>query len=360
MTLRYGSDSKQIEITIDGKTLAAREGQTILDVTRENGIRIPTLCYTDRLKPLGACRMCIVEVQGTPTPVTACTTKVVEGMAITTNSYFIENLRRETLKLLLLRHPLNCAACEINGNCDLQDLAHEYDIAHEDLHSYNVPPIEFGITPWATPLIKYHPKRCILCGRCVEACVELSEVGAINFRGRGSDTCIAPVDTDLYQCVSCGECMSICPVHALTETQGQPKGKPWETTKVTTVCTYCGCGCELDLNVVKDKVVGVSTSDGGVNRGELCTKGRFGYDFINHKDRLKYPLIRREEGWEEVNWDTAIDYVAERLVDIRLKHGANAIGGLSSARCTNEENYLFQKLIRGVIGTNNVDHCARL
>jgi len=354
-------DLRRIQLAINGKAVLARDGQTILEVASENDIYIPTLCYTERLKPLGACRMCIVEVNGTLTPVTACTTPVVEGMEVITSSPFLENLRRETLKLLLLKHPMNCAACEINGNCQLQDLVHKYDITHEDLHTYSIRPIEFGLTPWATPLIEYHPKRCILCGRCVEACMEISEIGAINFSGRGANTHIIPIDlSESNQCVSCGECLSVCPVNALTEAQSRPKGKPWETTKVETICTYCGCGCELELNVVNDQVVGITTSNGGINRGALCTKGRFGYDFISHKDRLKQPMLRRGDYWEEVDWDTALDYIASRLVDIRSKYGADAIGALSSARCTNEENYLFQKLVRGVIGTNNVDHCARL
>ena len=354
---------RRIPVTIDGKTYLARDGQTILDVARENAIRIPTLCYTQALKPLGACRMCVVEVAGTPTPVTACTAKAADGMAITTKSAFLERLRRETLKMILLRHPLNCSACEINGACELQDLVHQYDISHQDMHTYNVPPLEFGPSPWATPLIDYHPSRCILCGRCVEACVELSEVGCINFQGRGATTRIAPVtptETFKPECISCGECMAICPANALTEAMGKPKGKPWETHKVKTVCSYCGCGCELNLDVVRNEVVGVTPSRTGTNNGALCAKGRFGYHFINHKDRLKTPMIKRDGYWEEVNWDEALDYAATRLAEIKRQHGADAIAGLTSARCTNEDNYLFQKMFRGVLGSNNVDHCARL
>jgi predicted molibdopterin-dependent oxidoreductase YjgC len=197
----------------------------------------------------------------------------------------------------------------------------------------------------------------------VEACVELSEVGCINFHGRGATTRIAPVtptETFKPECISCGECMAICPANALTEAMGKPKGKPWETHKVKTVCSYCGCGCELNLDVVRDEVVGVTPSRTGTNNGALCAKGRFGYHFINHKDRLKTPMIKRDGYWEEVNWDEALDYAATRLAEIKRKHGADAIAGLTSARCTNEDNYLFQKMFRGVLGSNNVDHCARL
>lgn len=357
------TDLRRIKLTINGREVLAREGQTILDVAREYGVRIPTLCYHPKLQPIGACRLCIVQVNGAALPVTACTTPVSEGMVVATDTYTLENLRRETLKLLLLKHPLNCSACELNGNCQLQDLAHEYDIAHEDLHTYDIKPIEIEPEAYATPLIKYHPRRCILCGRCVQACAEITGAGAIAFRGRGAETRIAPVELAPGQtnpCVSCGECLAICPVNALTEAMGQPKGKPWETKKVKTVCAYCGCGCELELNAVGDHITGVTPADGGPNKGALCAKGRFGYDFINHKDRLKQPLIRRDGYWAEANWDEALDFIAERMADIRLKYGPDAIGGLSSARAANEDNYLFQKFMRGVIGTNNVDHCARL
>jgi predicted molibdopterin-dependent oxidoreductase YjgC len=350
-------------VTMNGVRIPALKGQTILEVARSHDIHIPTLCYLQKLRPLGSCRMCIVEVGGTATPVSACTTPVSDGMVITTDSAHIEKLRREMLKLILQKHPLNCSACEINGNCQLQDLVHAYDIGHNDLHGYNIRPIEIESEPYSTPLIKYHPHRCILCGRCIQACLEISEVGAINFKGRGAQTRIAPVipTSDFKpECISCGECMSVCPVNALTEVRGRPRGKAWETTRVKTTCTYCGCGCQLELNVHNNQVTGVNPCDGGVNKGALCSKGRFGYDFINHPDRLRRPLVRKNGKLEEVHWDEALDYCAERLVEILAKHGSDAIGGLSSARCTNEENYLFQKLMRSVLGTNNVDHCARL
>jgi predicted molibdopterin-dependent oxidoreductase YjgC len=361
MALSVQRKLKRIPVTIDGRKYLARDGQTILDVIRENRLHVPTLCYTPKLKPLGSCRLCVVEIEGTPTPVTACTTQVVEGQVIRTHTARLERLRRETLKLILLKHPLNCAACEINGKCELQDLAHRYDITHADLHTYDVRPFVFEHQEYATPLIEYHPLRCINCGRCVQACVEITGVGAIQFAGRGSETHIAPVLTNgQSNCVSCGECMAICPANALTEALGRPKGKPWETTSVKTICGYCGVGCELTLNVVNGEVTGVTPSDGPVNHGSLCVKGRFGYDFVNHKDRLKEPLIRRGGYWEQVNWDEALDYTADRLAEIVSRDGPDAVAGLASARCTNEENYLLQKLFRGVIGTNNIDHCARL
>ncbi len=352
-----------VNITIDGKHIVARQGQTVLDAARMAGIRIPTLCYHERLEPIGACRLCVVEIEGTSTPVTACTTPVQEGMVVCTRSPFLQDLRRETLKLIFLRHPLNCGACDINGNCELQDLAYEYDISHQDLHDYTIEPITYTEEPWATPLIEYHPRRCILCGRCVKACEQIAEVGAITFKGRGASTRIAPVEpTPEFSphCVSCGECMSVCPADALVESMGRRKGKPWETKRVKTTCSYCGVGCELTLDVHNNQVVGVSPSYGGVNKGSLCVKGRFGYEFINHPDRLRQPMVRHNGYYAEINWGEALQAVSGKLTEIIEEYGPDAVAGLSSARATNEENYLFQKFMRGVVGTNNVDHCARL
>jgi predicted molibdopterin-dependent oxidoreductase YjgC len=354
---------KRVPVQINGTTVSGIEGQSILEVAREYGIHVPTLCYHPKLEPLGSCRLCVVEVKGTLMPVTACTTPISKDMVIHTHTPFLEELRRETLKLIFLRHPMNCGACEINGNCQLQDLAHAYDISHADFHTYEYRAVDYPVEPYATPIIKYHPRRCILCGRCVQACSEITSARAIRFKGRGAETCIGPVEGEAGAgsgCVSCGECMAICPANALTEAMGPQKGKAWETCKVQTTCPYCGVGCQMELNVVSDKVVGVTPVDGSVNQGDLCSKGRFGYCFINHRDRIRHPLIRKNGYWEEVTWDQALDHISDRLLQIRADYGPDAIGALSSARCTNEENYIFQKFFRGVIGTNNVDHCARL
>ena len=361
--LGVNESKRRVSITIDGQPVAACQGETVLQAARRARIHIPTLCYLERLEPIGSCRLCLVEVEGTATPVTACTTPVQEGMAVTTRSPLLEEMRRETLKLLFLRHPLNCGACNINGSCQLQDLAYEYDISHQDLHDYAASPVVPAEEPWASPLIRYHPRRCILCGRCVKACEQIAQVGAITFRGRGAATRIAPVEPSPEfhpQCVSCGECMSVCPADALVEAMGQRQGKPWETRKVKTVCPYCGVGCELILEVRDGQVLGVRAGQGGVNRGSLCAKGRFGLEFINHPERLRQPLVRHDQGFVEVNWGEALDLIARRLGQVVEQHGPDAVAGLASARATNEENYLFQKLLRGVIGTNNVDHCARL
>jgi len=353
-----------ISLTIDGEAVKARPGQTILEVCRAQGIYVPTLCYLERLEPIGSCRMCVVQVEGHDTPVAACTTPVAAGMKVTTTSPYLEELRRETLRMLLFQYPMNCSACSRDGDCELQNLIRRYDIGHQDLHAFTVRPEDTPLEePYATPLLAYHPRRCILCGRCVRACEEIAVQMAIQIRRQGAQVRVAPAEMasgPLGECVSCGECMDVCPTLALVERGKHLHPKPWEVSKVKTVCGYCGCGCQLVLQVVGGQVIGVESTPGGVSDGALCAKGRFGYAFIHHPDRLKAPQIWRNGRWEEVGWDEALDFIAERLVQIRAQHGPDSIVGLSSARCTNEENYLFQKFFRGVIGTNNVDHCARL
>jgi predicted molibdopterin-dependent oxidoreductase YjgC len=356
---------KKIKLTIDGQEVSVPEGTTILEAAGKLGIKIPTLCYHPALSPIGSCRICVVEIEGVDRPDTACNTEALEGMKVITRSRRLFDLRREILKMILAHHPLNCAPCPKNGECDLQDLAYEYDLAPMDLDGYRVQIEEFPWKPFSTPILDYHPRRCILCGRCVKVCTEIRGLGAITVGGTGAKTVIQPVMTDEEKsllCISCGECMRVCPVNAIEERMGGIKGKPWETKRVQTTCTYCGVGCQLDLNVVDNHVVGVTTRDGiGVNRGRLCSKGRFGYTFIHSEDRLTRPLMRNEKGGlEETTWTSALRRVAGEFKRIKKEHGPDSLAGLSSARCTNEENYLFQRLVRQVFGTNNVDHCARL
>ena len=357
--------NKKISFTINGTPLQARPGQTILGVAREKNIQIPTLCYHERLQPIGSCRLCIVDVQGSSAPVAACTTPVREGMVVRTHTPEVERLRRDTLVLLLINHRLECDVCELDGECELQALAQRYGITQQEIDTLGFCSIPRGPVMYsATPLITYHPDRCIMCGRCVKACEDISEQGVLTFAGRGAETRIAPAESTPEfkpQCLSCGECMSVCPVNALTPTYGScalPENV--RVQKVRTVCTYCGCGCEMDLKVHDNHVLGPVSARGGINDGSLCAKGRFGLDFIHSPDRITQPLIRTDEGFREVSWDEALDFTAEKLSEICEQYGPDGLAGLSSARCTNEENYLFQKLFRGVIGTNNVDHCARL
>ena len=362
---RIVKTENKIHCVIDGHEISVPAGSTILEAARNSGIRIPTLCYHEALDPIGSCRICLVEIEGVDRAATACNTQALEGMNITTRSENLFNLRREIKKMILAHHPLNCAPCPKNGDCELQDLAYEYDLAAMDFNEYRIQTMEFPWEPFSTPILDYHPRRCILCGRCVKVCTEIRGLGAITMSGTGAKTIIQPVMADeesTSRCISCCECMRVCPVNAIEEQMGGVKGKPWETKKVQTTCGYCGVGCQLDLNVVNNKIVGVTTRDGvGVNKGRLCSKGRFGYTFIHSKDRLTRPLVRNKGGqFEETTWTYALIRVARELKRIKKESGPDSLAGLSSARCTNEENYLFQRLVRQVFGTNNVDHCARL
>lgn len=365
MTTTTAAEKKIIAVTIDGTPVGVPEGSTILDAAQKAGARIPTLCHHPSLAPIGSCRVCLVSVAGVDRPATACNTQALAGMAITTRSEGLFNLRREVIKMILAHHPLNCTPCPLNGDCRLQDMAYEYDLTTFDFSEYLLKTVEFPWKAFSTPILDYHPRRCILCGRCVKVCAEIRGLGAITMNGAGAHTVVEPVMADREsqsRCISCGECMRICPVNAIEERMGSAKGKPWETTKTQTTCTYCGVGCQLDLNVVGGRVVGVTTRDDvGVNRGRLCSKGRFGYTFIHSPDRLSRPLVRNAAGeLEETTWTTALTLVAREFRRIRDNHGPQALAALSSARCTSEENYLFQRLARQAFGTNNVDHCARL
>ena len=356
---------KEIHLIIDGHSVTVPDGSTILEAARQAGIRIPTLCLHPALSPIGACRICVVEIDGVDRPTTACDTEALEGMRVTTRSERLFTLRREVIKMILAHHPLNCAPCPKNGDCELQDLAYEYDLAPTDFTEYKIENERFPWKPFSTPILDYHPQRCILCGRCVKVCTEIRGLGAITMEGSGAQAMIQPVladDNANSRCISCGECMRVCPVNAIEETMGGVRGKPWETKKVQTTCAYCGVGCQLDLNVVNNRVVGITTRDDiGINKGRLCSKGRFGYTFIHSDDRLTKPLIRNQEGnLEETTWTFALTHVARKFKRLKKEYGPDSLAGLSSARCTNEENYLFQRLIRQVFGTNNVDHCARL
>lgn len=340
-------------------------GTTILDAARSVHIKIPTLCWHPALSPIGSCRVCFVEIEGVDRPAAACHTEALEGMTVVTRSERLFDLRREVIRMILAHHPLNCTPCPKNGDCSLQDLAYEYDLAVTGLADYRVRTEEFPWKPFSTPILDYHPQRCVLCGRCVKACTEIRGLGAITMAGTGVKTVIQPVmasEDAPSRCISCGECMRMCPVNAIEERMGGVRGKPWETSKVQTTCVYCGVGCQLELNVVDDRVVGVTTRDDvGVNRGRLCSKGRFGYTFIHSEDRLVRPLVRNDDGaLEETTWTRALARVAHEFKRLKQEHGPDSLGGVSSARCTNEENYLFQRLVRQGFGTNNVDHCARL
>jgi len=352
---------KKFLITIDGKEVEASPEQTILEVARENGIYIPTLCYYKGTTNVGACRVCVVEVENARSLVASCAMPVSPGMVIKTDTDKVKESRKLVVELLWASGDHNCLTCEKNGNCELQDLVYQMEI-EEPRFKIEPPGYEIEQT---NSMIQRDLNKCILCGRCVRVCNEIQVNEVLDFSMRGSHSKVGPAfDADYIdsECVFCGECVDACPVGAITFKQARFAGRPWELEKVRTTCTYCGVGCQLDLNIHNGKIVKVTGNReyGNPNQGSLCVKGRFGMDFVDSPDRLKTPLIRKDGELKEASWDEAYDLIAKKFTAIKEKHGADSIAGFSSARCTNEENYLFQKLMRAVIGTNNVDHCARL
>ncbi len=345
-----------IKATIDGKNIEVNEGTTVLEAAKTLGISIPTLCHHPKLTPIGGCRLCIVEIKGHPRPVTSCTTPVTYGMEITTSSPLISDLRKSMLDLILSDHPLDCPACIRGGDCKLQDVAFMYGQKENRFPGERREYRRVDVNPF----IARDMEKCILCGRCVKVCSEVQGVGAIDFAYKGFESKICPPYEKPLDCEFCGQCVSVCPTGALAGKMWIRKDKSRDEKRVDTVCPYCGTGCHITLHVQDNKVIRVTSREDTWNEGWLCVKGRFGYKFINNPDRLTKPLIKRDGQFQEVSWDEAYDYVAKKLNDIKAEYGAEAIGGLSSARCTNEENYAFQKMIRAAVGTNNVDHCARL
>jgi predicted molibdopterin-dependent oxidoreductase YjgC len=367
---------EMVTLRIDGRKVHVRRLSTILDAARQLDIAIPTLCHHPDLSPYGGCRLCIVELKGSPKPVASCTTIVKEGMDVVTSNPQIEKFRRTTLELLLSDHPSDCMVCERAGDCRLQELAYFYGIRENRFRGER----RIYTKRDGNPFIERDMEKCILCGQCVRVCDEIQGVGAIDFAYRGMKTKVCPPFEKDLNCEFCGQCVAVCPTGALT-------GKIWTRggrqnfSEVDTICPYCGCGCGLTLHVRRNEIMRVSSQPGrGINDGWLCMKGRFGYKFVNHPERLKVPLIRKTprdpsmvltetevlrsgknylDFFREASWDEALEFASQRLMKIRDDFGSDAIGGLSSARCTNEENYLFQKFIRAALGTNNVDHCAR-
>jgi len=350
-----------VTVNIDGMDVRATKGETILDVAKRVGIHIPTLCYHPRLTIVGACRVCVVEVEGARSLVASCAFPIErDGMVIRTNTKQVMDARRMVVEMLLATGDHNCLYCEANGRCELQDLAYELKI---EKPRFQAEPAHWSIDD-SNPMIFRDLNKCILCGRCVRGCNEVQGNMVLDFGYRGPRAKIVTASDADYgesNCVFCGECVQLCPTGALVEQKAKFGGRPWEAEVVSTTCTYCGTGCSLDLHIVDGKVVKVTGTEGGVvNDGSLCVKGKFGHTFIHHEERLISPLIKKNGSFRESSWDEALDLVASRLGDLKEKYGPDSIAGLSSARCTNEENYLMQKFMRAVIRTNNIDHCARL
>ncbi len=349
-----------VNLKINGIDVQASEDSTILDAAKSIGIDIPTFCYSEVLQNFSGCRICVVEVKGSARLMAACSTPVQEGMDIQTESEKVVKVRKDLLELIWANHPSDCLTCEKVGTCKLQEYMYRYGVSQSP-YKKNKEDYELDT---GNPVMIRNQNKCILCGRCVNVCREVQGTGAIDFINRGIKSKIATgFDVDLNQdnCRFCGQCISECPTGAILNRQFVGT-RPWEIEKkVTTTCPFCGTGCNFDLNVKDGKVVGVTPHlDSVVNQKSMCVKGRFHIDMINSDERLKYPLIRQEDGsFRRASWEEAMSYTVSRLKEIKEKYGGDAIAGLSSARCVNEDNFVFQKMMRVAFGTNNVDHCAR-
>lgn len=344
-----------VTFTLDGATVTGHKGQTILQAMQAHKKNVPNLCNDPRLDPYGGCRTCVVDVEGQPRPVPSCATPVTDGMVVHSQSESIKNHRKTLVELLMMEH-LGGTGDGV-GHDDLELLAREYDVEPLfKLESHRRPYMD------RNQFIGLDPDNCILCNRCVRYCHEVMLCSALTLTGKGPGGHIQPtrgqsfLDTD---CELCGGCVSTCPTGALYDKRALGT-RDDEVEKTTTTCTYCGVGCQLDLHVEQNKIVKVGAKIGApVSEGNLCVKGRFAFDFVDHPDRLTAPLIRNAAGeLVEASWDDALDHVAESLQRVSDRHGPQALAFLTSSRCTNEENYLLQKLARGVMGTNNVHSCA--
>ncbi len=366
-----------INLKIDNKKVEVPEGSTVLDAARAANVYIPTLCDDPLLEPFGACRMCIVEIKGHRGLPTSCSTPATEEMEVTTFSPNIEVNRRTTMNLMLSDHPLDCQHCVANMKCDLQYVAGYVGVREQpyegETRSYE--------KDRSNPFYVRDLEKCILCGKCVRACDELQGRQAISFGYRGFESKITtPFDLPMWDstCESCGRCVDVCPTAALYDKSAEKNGLAMEETRTT--CPYCGVGCGLILETRNGKIIGVrGDRENSVNEGHTCVKGRYGWEYVQHEDRVKKPLVRRylleggskpkskEESdenplwdWVETSWEEALNITAESLHRIKEENGSDSIGIMTSAKCLNEENYLMNKFARQVVGTNSIDHCARL
>ncbi|NOX68518.1 MAG: formate dehydrogenase subunit alpha [Gammaproteobacteria bacterium] len=354
---------ERINIEIDGLPATVTAGSTILRAAREVGIDIPKLCATDSLKPFGSCRLCLVQIENRKGYPASCTTLVEEGMQIRTQSEPLAELRRNVMELYISDHPLDCLTCAANGDCELQDMAGAVGLRDVRYGFSGENHLDAAIDD-SNPYFTFDPSKCIVCSRCVRACDEVQGTLALTIAGRGFDSKVsASIDESFLasECVSCGACVQACPTATLTEKTIIDNGQPDHS--VLTTCAYCGVGCSFRADMKGGQVVRMTPDKGGqANHGHSCVKGRFAWGYASHKDRILEPMIRESihDPWRKVSWKEAIDYTAKRFKVLQEKYGRKAIGGITSSRCTNEEVYVVQKLVRAAFGNNNVDTCARV
>jgi formate dehydrogenase major subunit len=355
---------EMVSLTIDGRAVTVPAGTSVMRAAAEIGGSIPKLCATDNMASFGSCRMCLVEIDGARGTPASCTTPVAPGMNVHTQTPRLEKLRRGVMELYISDHPLDCLTCSANGDCELQDTAAQVGL--RDVRYGYEGDNHLGLTTdTSNPYFDFDPSKCIVCSRCVRACDEVQGTFALTIDGRGFASMVsAGQDQDNFlssECVSCGACVQACPTATLQEKSVKAIGKPERA--VVTTCAYCGVGCTFRAEMRGEQLVRmVPWKDGKANRGHSCVKGRFAYGYANHADRILNPMIREtiDQPWREVTWDEALAFSADRINAIKAAHGPQALGGITSSRCTNEETFLVQKLVRAAFGTNNVDTCARV
>lgn len=353
---------KLITLTIDDREITVPDGTSIMRASIMAGINVPKLCATDSLEPFGSCRLCVVEIEGRRGYPASCTTPVAEGLKVHTQTPKLADIRRGTMELYISDHPLDCLTCATNGDCELQDMAGAVGL-REVRYGYEGENHLDAKKDESNPYFTFDPSKCIVCSRCVRACEETQGTFALTISGRGFESKVAAGITDFMdsECVSCGACVQACPTATLIEKTVIEAGTPEHS--VTTTCAYCGVGCSFNAEMKGEEVVRmVPNKNGSANHGHSCVKGRFAWGYATHKDRITTPMIRKSirDDWQPVSWDEAFKYAASEIIRIQAQYGTAAVGGITSSRCTNEEVYVVQKLVRAVFGSNNVDTCARV
>ena len=347
------TEQKLISLKINDRDVQVPPGTLVIEATRRIGTEVPSFCYYPGLSLQAACRMCLVEIEKFPKLQTACTVVATEGMVVRTNTDQVRNARKYMLEFLLTNHPLDCPVCDKGGECELQDMVFRYGA---DSSRFVEEKIHRPEEKWSE-LVYYDAPRCILCFRCVRVCDEGMDVKALGVGMRGANSVIIPNREDHLECEECGMCIDICPVGALTSGTYRYKTRPWEMQYVPTTCAHCSNGCKVTLSVRNHEIMRANNRDlSGINNDFLCVKGRFGFDFTQHKERIRQPLVRKGDKLFPVSWEEAAQTAATRLKEIHAKNGGDAIGFVGSNRTSNEENYLFQRLARATFGTNNIDH----